>query len=186
MELSVGFVRTRAKRVTIVSVLGTMLVVVGCCAGGLLAMMLSALISPSVDGNSPARLAAGGVLVAVLLGTMPALQIAWIVRLAAWLDNTRLTVRGLGTRAVELRTAHSVRLDTVPERGAPGLLSPMLTVAGPEGTVSVRLRSRDGALIPPHEMTALADALSTAASPGAAEAAAWLRSMAADPRTKLM
>ena len=62
----------------------------------------------------------------------------------------------------------------------------ILTVSTDTGTVKLGLRSRESLLIPPPEMYALAAALDTARCPGAAEAAGWLRAMAADPRTMLL
>lgn len=52
--------------------------------------------------------------------------------------------------------------------------------------MTLRLRSRDGILIPAPQMVALGAAVTAAEVPGAQEAAHWLNSMAADPRTMLL
>ncbi|MEV1290272.1 hypothetical protein [Micromonospora sp. NPDC049679] len=126
------------------------------------------------------------------------LAIAFVSRAGAWLEGTFLTVRNLTTRTVNLALARSVTLraisDTqaaVPSDGGVVLTgvavrTPLLTVVAGGTTVRLRLRSRDGTLLPPAQMLVLADALAVARCPAAAEAVAWLRTMAADPRTLLL
>ncbi|MBF9128184.1 hypothetical protein I0C86_04130 [Plantactinospora sp. S1510] len=126
---------------------------------------------------------AGAVLLYVVLAIMV------IVRRGAWLQGTRLTVRALRERTVDLAAARSVALHQSNQRligpvRRTGVIGPaqMVTVlavtAGDGGQVQLRLASRDAIQLPPEQLFALAGALSFARCPGAAETVAWLRGMA--------
>lgn len=190
--LSVGFGRRRTGRLVTVGVFTVVLFVAGCCLGNLLSLMATNLGARSQADNTALHMLVG-LAFAVLLGAFGAWMFAYIARFAAWLEGTRLTVRRIRTHSIDLRTATSMHLAAVTEPGpavagstGAAIRTPVLTVSGPDGSVKLPLRGRDGALLPPPEMIVLADALSTAMCPGAREAAAWLRAMAADPRTLLM
>jgi hypothetical protein len=117
-------------------------------------------------------------------------QIAVLARTGAWLEGSRLTVRRLRTRTVDLASARWVGLSahTETHHSPSGAVdvpvrTPVLSVGDGSTTVHLRLRNWDGGLLPPHEMRVLADALSVADCPGAPDAVSWLRAIAADPRS---
>ncbi|GAB3154465.1 hypothetical protein GCM10027290_49010 [Micromonospora sonneratiae] len=189
--MSVGYPRGRTGRLVTVSILGAVVVGLCCCLGGILG-----LLAGGGDNSALPPIFALGLATVAAVGL--GLMIASIARVGAWLDGTRLTVRGLTSRTVDLQTARSVTLAATADSNT-GIASdggvvvtggvtrtPVLTVVGPEATVRLRLRSREGVLIPASEMAALAGALSVAQCPGAREAASWLQAMASDPRTMLM
>ncbi|MGI5147530.1 hypothetical protein ACQEVC_14330 [Plantactinospora sp. CA-294935] len=190
-HLSVGFHGTRALRVVFVLVLGGMATVASGCLGFIVGMMLLWAIpdrpdSPIALGHLP--LVTAGVL-AMSVVVYVALVIAFGVRLAAWLEGTRLTVRGLRQRTVELADARSVALRQINQKlvgpvrhsGIVGPAQPVsvLEVADGNGRVRLRLASREAVQLPPEQLLALANALSTARCPGAVEVVAWLRGTAA-------
>ncbi|MEH0844089.1 hypothetical protein V6U81_17015 [Micromonospora sp. CPCC 205711] len=193
-ELSVGYGASRGWRVVSVLLVGAMLTV-GCgCLGALLGHGLVA----ATGGGDRVLPGLCALLLAGLTAILVGIQTVVFVRSGARLEGSRLTVTTLTSRSVDLRTARMVSLHatagsntgvssdgTVVAIGG-GTRTPVLTVTTGEGTVSTRLRSRDGVLIPAPEMRALAAALDTARCPGAAEAAGWLRAMAADPHTMLL
>ncbi|QDY09865.1 hypothetical protein FJK98_24195 [Micromonospora sp. HM134] len=194
IPLSVGYRSSRTGRVVSLLVLGALLTVTCGCVGAFLGTGLNA---AGGDG-SPALPALVALLSAGLVMLLVGLLVTSIVRTGAWLEGSRLTVVGLTARSVDLRSARSVSLHAaaVAHTGVSGdgslvatgavTRTPVLTVTADTGTVKLGLRSRESLLIPPPEMYALAAALDTARCPGAAEAAAWLRAMAADPRTMLL
>ncbi|MEU1603412.1 hypothetical protein [Micromonospora matsumotoense] len=197
IPLSVGYRSGRTGRIVSLLVLGAILTV-GCgCVGAFIGTGLNAAAGKNTSGSAAvpalvALLSAG--LVMLLIG----LLVTSVVRAGAWLEGTRLTVVRLASRTVDLRAARSVSLQAsaVAHTGvstdgslvATGAVTrtPVLTVSTDTGTVKLGLRSKESLLIPPPEMYALAAALDTARCPGAAEAAGWLRAMAADPRTMLL
>ncbi|MFY1624216.1 hypothetical protein ACN261_00605 [Micromonospora sp. WMMD723] len=197
IPLSIGYRSSRTGRVVSLVVLGVLLTVTCGCVGAILGTVLNASVGAGTSGSGAvpalvALLSAG--LVIVFVG----LLVTSIVRTNAWLEGSRLTVVRLTTKSVDLRAARSVTLQAtaVAHTGvasdgsvvATGAVTrtPVLTVTTDTGTVKLGLRSKESLLIPPPEMYALAAALDTARCPGAPEAAAWLRAMAADPRTMLL
>ncbi|SCE69756.1 hypothetical protein GA0070216_101425 [Micromonospora matsumotoense] len=197
ITLSVGYRSGRTGRIVSLLVLGAILTV-GCgCVGAFIGTGLNAAAGNNTSGSTAvpalvALLSAG--LVMLLIG----LLVTSVVRAGAWLEGTRLTVVRLASKTVDLRAARSVslRATAIAQTGVSsdgGLVAtgavtrtPVLTVSTDTGTVKLGLRSKESLLIPPPEMYALAAALDTARCPGAAEAAGWLRAMAADPRTMLL
>ncbi|WFE23961.1 hypothetical protein O7621_12210 [Solwaraspora sp. WMMD937] len=199
LELSIGYPTSRPTRLAVLSVLGVGLVTAGCCLGSLLGLVVSA------GGDEPTLPMLLGTGLALAASAGIGLPIARVARTGAWLSGTQLTVRGLATRTVDLRTAESVTIspsspattDADPDNGtdpnsgrrsnsggAPG--TPVLTVSGPDGTVRLPLRNREGTLLPAAEMIALARAFSAASCPGAHEAAHLLHTMDADPSALLL
>ncbi|GIG89600.1 hypothetical protein Pen02_45360 [Plantactinospora endophytica] len=190
-HLSIGFHGTRALRVVFVVVLGGMATLASGCLGFILGMMLLWVIPDRPDrqltlGYLP--LVTAGLL-ALAVVVYVALVIAFGVRLAAWLEGTRLTVRGLRQRSVELADARSVALRQINQKlvgpvrrsGIVGPAQPVsvLDVADGNGRVRLRLASREAVQLPPEQLLTLANALSTARCPGADEVVAWLRGTAA-------
>ncbi|GIJ57369.1 hypothetical protein Vau01_048850 [Virgisporangium aurantiacum] len=117
-------------------------------------------------------------------------QILALARTAAWLEGSRLTVRRVRARTVDLASARIVSLSAHNERHRPlqGAVStpirtPYLSASDDATTVHLRLRDPHGGLLPPEEMRALADAVSVARCPGAEDVASWFRAIAADPRS---
>jgi hypothetical protein len=181
------------------SILGVLATGATACFGyivGLFAMWVIA--GPGPDPSSLSLSFVLATMLAMLAAVGAGLVIAFVSRAGAWLEGTFLTVRNLTTRTVNLAVARSVTLaaisDTqaaVPSSGGlvltgTSVRTPLLTVVAGGTTVRLRLRSRDGTLLPPAQMRVLADVLAVARCPGAAEAVAWLRTMAADPRTLLL
>ncbi|ROO50755.1 hypothetical protein EDC02_5608 [Micromonospora sp. Llam0] len=205
LELSIGYPTSRPTRLAVLSVLGVGLVTAGCCLGSLLGLVVAG------GGDQPTLPVLLGTGLALAASAGIGLPIARVTRTGAWLSGTRLTVRGLATRTVDLRTAETVTIslgspattdaepnsDTEPNNGrkpnngtepkSGGAASnPVLTVSGPDGTVRLPLRNREGTLLPAAEMIALARAFSAASCPGAHDAAHLLHTMDADPRALLL
>jgi hypothetical protein len=127
----------------------------------------------------------------VLLGLYLVLQ---VLRTAAWLDGTTAQVRGaFGTRAVDLATAEVTagavhyrrQQDTVHEHVE---RVPTLVARDRESgrRVTIPLRGGDGGSLPPHELRALAGAMSIGRSTDGRDAdvltlAGQLRAMADNP-----
>ncbi|MEV7806219.1 hypothetical protein AB0O28_25065 [Microbispora sp. NPDC088329] len=119
-------------------------------------------------------------------------------RYGARLTGSVLHVRGtLTSGSADLSTAQ-VWLDSEPEyeraadgegRRRTGRRIPLLVAQNPSGRrIKLRLRDLDGALLPPRELTALADAVEsgTRPEPEAAEVATVLRRLAHDPLGRLL
>ncbi len=143
------------------------------------------------DGLGPLRFIGVCGVPFVLLGLYLVLQ---VLRTAAWLDGTTAQVRGaFGTRAVDLATAEVTagavsyrrREDTVHEYVEQ---VPTLVARDRESgrRVTIPLRSGDGGSLPPHELRALAGAMSVGRSTDGRDAdvltlAGQLRAMADNP-----
>ncbi|MFC6020239.1 hypothetical protein ACFP2T_29230 [Plantactinospora solaniradicis] len=170
LRLSVGFDGARRGPVRTIALLGSL---VAAALGGL---------GFALAGPVLAAILAGPVLLATVL------MVVFVVRAAAWLDGTRLTVRGLRTRTVDLAAARSVELRHLQRREVgpvPGIdvvakAPPISALVAQAGGVVVRLRFVSGVAteLPAEQLRALADAVSAGDCPGAAEAAAWLRDAA--------
>ncbi len=107
---------------------------------------------------------------------------------AAWLQGTLLIVRDSRVFAVDLAAARwmSVQPSSEPLAapasvgvGGPPLMVPLLIVNSNGPELRLRLASRERVLLPPEQLFLLANALSAARCPGAAETVAWLRTTAA-------
>lgn len=170
LRLCVGFAGARTGRVLTIALLGSL---VAAALGGLGFALAGPVLTAILTGP-------------VLLATM--LMIVFVVRSAAWLDGTRLTVRGLRTRTVDLAAARSVELRHLQRREVgpvPGVdlvaeAPPISALVARAGGVVVRLRFVSGAVteLPPEQLRALADAVSAGDCPGVPEAAGWLRAAA--------
>ncbi|MGC5029440.1 hypothetical protein [Micromonospora sp. DT229] len=190
IQLSSGFRQTRSGRLTVLVLLGVLGVVVAGCLGAVVGMFLLWTLSSS-DTESRALFNV------VIFGTPAVLataMTAWVIRSvlvvlrsAAWLDGTRLTVQRIRPRTVDLATAHQVALRPTNRRftvTAPGATRvneeriPELVVTGPEGSVRLMLAVDTGAPLPQRELIALATVLSTVRRPGAAEVAHELSALA--------
>ena len=127
----------------------------------------------------------------VLIGLYLALR---VLRTAAWLDGTRASVRGaFGTRTVDLAGA-DVSAGAITYRHGEDTMHERVErvptiVARDRATgrrVTIPLRAGDGANLPPHELRALADAMSIGRSTDGRDAdvltlAGQLRTMAGNP-----
>ncbi|MEV4843850.1 hypothetical protein AB0K20_11610 [Micromonospora matsumotoense] len=177
IALSIGHQTRRTSRfVTLLLLDALVIFAVGCGTGILIFVTLT-----TEPGNPYTLLGIVPLLLAVVQVVFMALFAVAVIRAAAWLEGSRLTVVNVATRTVDLRAARSVSLR------ATGSVkrTPLLTVTTDARTVKLILRSAEGVLLPPGELVALAAALDTARCPGAAETAGWLRAVAADPRTML-
>ncbi|MDG4789887.1 hypothetical protein O7626_28845 [Micromonospora sp. WMMD1102] len=161
------------------------------CLGFIVGMMLLWVIPDRPDSQISLGYLPLGTAAVFTLGVVVyvALAITFGVRLAAWLEGTRLTVRGLRQRSVELADARSVALRQTNQKlvgpvrhsGVIGPARPVsvLDIADGRSRVRLRLASREAVQLPPEQLLALASALSTARCPGAVEVVAWLRGTAA-------
>ncbi|RZU73457.1 hypothetical protein EV384_1861 [Micromonospora kangleipakensis] len=123
----------------------------------------------------------------VLLGLYLVLR---VLRTAAWLEETRASVRGaLGTRTVDLATAE-VTAGAVAQRiGDESVVRVPTVVARDRGTgrrVTIPLQGMGLATLPPYELRALADAITAGRPTGGRDAdahvlAGQLRTMAGNP-----
>ncbi|MGC5018332.1 hypothetical protein [Micromonospora sp. DT47] len=145
---------------------------------------------PADDGLGAGRFLGLCGLPFVLLGLYLVLR---TLRTAAWLEGTRATVRGaLGTRTVDLARAEitaGAQTHRDPDDG-PGHVHrvPTIVARDPDTgrTVTVPLRGAGLATLPPHELRALADAMTVGRPDGGREGdvhvlAGQLRAMAANP-----
>jgi hypothetical protein len=194
-RLSAGFERTKATRAVVIGLLGVLGAGVAGCAGMLIGALASVTFhGPDFDSRVPAGLPQVlGASFAGLFGVFAALMATTIIRSGAWLSGSRLTVRALRTRTVDLTTARSISLRRTsvrlrrptPARAQTHLDSriPELVVRTDTGNVRLRLASAERRLLPPDELAALADALSATERPDASEIAGSLRDLADRPRT---
>ncbi|MFC6019583.1 hypothetical protein ACFP2T_25660 [Plantactinospora solaniradicis] len=189
-QLSVGFHGSRAIRAVLVAVLGGMAALASGCLGLIIGMMMLWVVpdepsTPKAWAYLPFALA-GVLTTAVVIYVV--LTMTFGIRLDAWLEGTRLTVRGLRQRTVDLAAARTVALRRTNQRlVAPvrrsGVVGPtqsvaLLVVTTDAGAVRLRLATREGIQLPPEQLLALANALSVARCPGATEVVAWLRGTA--------
>ena len=188
-QLSPGAVRRRATKITTWAILGPIMVCLSGVAGSIIAVITGAIADISTGALN--RWAAIGAGIAMVAATALLVhRITALARTGAWLEGSRLTVRRIRTRTVDLASARWVELSAHTEiQPAPigavdvPVRTPVLSAGDGSTTVHLRLRNRDGGLLPPHEMRALADAVSAADCPGAPDAVSWLRAIAADPRS---
>ncbi|TCB95584.1 hypothetical protein E0H26_19165 [Micromonospora zingiberis] len=190
-RLSSGFRQTRAGRLTVLVLLGVLGIGAAGCLGAILGMfVLWALSSSGADSRTLFNVVMFGlpVLLATTMTGWMVRNVLVVLRSAAWLDGTRLTVQRIRPRTVDLATAHSVVLRPSSRRftmSAPGVTRvnderiPELLVVGPEGTVRLMLAVDTGAPLPQADLFALANVLSTVRRPGAAEVAQELHALAA-------
>jgi hypothetical protein len=188
-QLSPGHVRGRIAKITTWSVLGPVMVCLSGFAGSILVALIGVIGHVSYTSLN-VWIAVGAGVALVAAATLVVYQIAVLARTGAWLEGSLLTVRRLRTRTVDLAAARWVGLSaqTEAQHTSAGAVdvpvrTPFLSVRDESTTVHLRLRNGDGGLLPPHEMRALADALSAAECPGAVDAVSWLRAIAADPRS---
>jgi hypothetical protein len=189
LELSSGEVRRRSTKIVLWAVLGPVLA----CLCGVVGTIAGLIIGSVADLSDSAISGLSFVTAAIvcLAGAAYAVyQIVVLARSAAWLEDGVLSVRRLRTKSVSLASARVVRMsaNTETQRAtrthvATPIRTPYLSVSDETTTVHLRLRGPDDGLLPPAEFRALADALSAATCPGAAEAQSWLRAIAADPRS---
>jgi hypothetical protein len=187
--LSSGPIRSRTAKLVLWTVLGPVML---CLCAGVGAGIV--VVIGDVADMSPGTVntwAAVGAVVSVLGGAaLIACQIVVLVRAAAWLEGSRLTVRRMRARTVDLTLAQRIELSAHTEvqharanAVRVPIRTPYLTVTDGSTTVQLRLRTADGGLLPSTEMRALADAVSAATCAGAKDAENWLRAIAADPRS---
>ncbi|MEN3610369.1 hypothetical protein AAH979_12525 [Plantactinospora sp. ZYX-F-223] len=192
-RLSVGFHGSRAIRVVFMVFLGGMAAGAAICAGTLLGLVGIAILAPG-DPSGPERWGFLPIVLAVLASgavvAYTAVRITRVVRTDAWLEGSRLTVRVVRERTVELSYATSVAVRVTnrpligPVRRAgvvgPAPMMAVLVVTGEGRTVHLRLANPDAIQLPPDQLFALANALSVARCPGAVETVTWLRGAAAN------
>ncbi|WP_141714687.1 hypothetical protein [Micromonospora mirobrigensis] len=139
------------------------------------------------DGFGSVRLVGLCGLPVVLLGLYLVLR---VLRTAAWLDGTRVRVRGaVGSRTVDLATAEVTAGATGYRAGEDAVVRVPTVVARDPATgrrVTVPLRSPGLATLPPHELRALADAMTSGRPTGGRDSdvhalAGQLREMASRP-----
>jgi hypothetical protein len=150
------------------------------------------MLPPELNGATgsplgPARFVGLCGLPFVLLGLYLLLR---MLRTAAWLDGTRATVRGaLGARTVDLATAEVQGGAVVHRAGDDAVVRIPTLVARDRDTgrrVTIPLQGMGLATLPPHELRALADAISAGRPNDGRDAdaqvlAGQLRTMAGNP-----
>ncbi|MBY8872235.1 hypothetical protein K7640_10325 [Micromonospora sp. PLK6-60] len=143
--------------------------------------------TPADDGLGGMRLIGLCGLPFVLLGIWFVLR---VLRTAAWLDGTRAEVRGAFlTRTVDLATAEIGAGAAAYRTGDESMLRVPTVVARDPGSgrqVTIPLRGMGLATLPPHELRALADAMTTGRPTGGRDAdvhalAGQLRELATRP-----
>jgi hypothetical protein len=191
-RLSIGYQRALAGRVVLV-LLGAGFMVVAAALGGWVLGKLAVQVLAS-DPDSEGILFLLPIAMSSSLGALTTYGLTRSIgRLfqAAWLEGTWLIVRDWRVSVIDLAASRWLSVQQTSERlAAPepvGVLGPPPTVpvlvvnsSGPE--VRLRLASRERALLPPEQLFLLANALSVARCPGAAETVTWLRAMAARTR----
>ncbi|WP_341719475.1 hypothetical protein QQG74_06965 [Micromonospora sp. FIMYZ51] len=187
LRLWYGFRHTRAGRLTTVLLLGLPAVGFAACLGTVLSWVTITLLDVadigSADAVGPLLYGIPGLFVAAMAGWWVWSLLA-VLRTAAWLDGTRLTVQRVRPRTVDLVTANSIGLRPTNRRfkaPPPGVTDdrvPELLVAGPDGSVRLPLLVDTGTLPPRSQLVALAEMLATIQRPGAAEVAQELHALA--------
>ncbi len=160
-------------------------------------------VASLLDGGA-AGFVAGAFFLALAIGTLVVLS-RWVRRSRAWLEGTHLVVRGpFGTGRCDLATAR-VGIDSVAERTSVSTYNPsgggFSSTSVPTGRRIPRLVVRDGTtgqlirlslrmarggMLPPAQLRALADVISTGPRPqpdaqDAQQLAASLRALADNP-----
>ena len=189
-SLSSGRVSARtAKIIWWVVVIGPVFTLVSGAVGAFVVVIIGDVADLSESATS-GWAAVGAGLAFVAAAAFVLYQVLALARTAAWLEGSRLTVRRVRARTVDLASARIVSLSASTERhrplrGAVGVpqRTPYLSVSDDSTTVHLRLRDPKGGLLPSDEMRALAGAVSVARCPGAEDAASWFRAIAADPRS---
>jgi len=172
-----------------VIVIGPVLTVVSGVVGAFVVVVIGDVTDMSESATS-GWAAVGAAILFLAAAAFVVYQILALAMSAAWLEGSRLTVRRVRARTVDLASARAVSLSAHTEAQRPlrGAVSvpvrtPYLSIADDATTVHLRLRGPHGGLLPPEEMRVLADVVSVARCPGAEDAASWFRAVAADPRT---
>ncbi|MEO3927442.1 hypothetical protein ABGB07_26750 [Micromonosporaceae bacterium B7E4] len=194
-RLSVGFQDDRVVRGAFIALYGTAAAVAAGFIGFMVGLVGIGIVAPG-DPDGIERwgflpfVVAGGFAALVMIFTALLTTIA--VRTDAWLEGTRLTVRGLGERTIDIASARSVALHQTNRRlrGAvsrAGAIGPdqrvtVLVVTAGSGTVRLPLASREAIPLPAEQLQVLANVLSVARCSGGAEVVAWLRAAAARAR----
>ncbi|MGX7676359.1 hypothetical protein [Plantactinospora sp. DSM 117369] len=191
--LSVGHLRGLVGRYLLVLVLGGAVAIAAVTAGFGLGRLLVRILA---DGSDPFE--GGPLSLPFVTGAVLGIATWFLLRRVlrhvfpgAWLDGTRLTVQDGRRQVIELAAAHAVSLQSTAEMlavSAPAAAMqapptvPLLVVDSGRRQVRLRLASRERVLLPPDQLSFLADALSVARCPGVTETVAWLRAMTAWPR----
>ncbi len=112
-QLSSGFRQTRASRLTALALLGVVGIVAAGCLGAMISMvMMWGLSTQGADGRGLFNLLFFGIpaLFATAMAVWLVRNVLLVVRSAAWLDGTRLTVQRIRPRTVDLAAADIVAL----------------------------------------------------------------------------
>lgn len=190
-EFSYGFRTSRSTRLTFLTLGGILGVVAAGCLGGILGFALASLVEAGTGKGDSDLIAIPVVLTCLLAGGVIVwlvVNILAVVKMGAWLDGTRLTVRQRRSRTIDLAGAGSVALQ--PTRlawkagqggvaAAGGERIPEVVATGPEGTVRMRLCDGERTPLPVQDLYVLAGVLSVVPAAGAADVARHLQVMAA-------
>lgn len=188
--LAVGFQRGLALRFVIVYLAGGLMAAGLVCSGFALGKFLVRVVADGVDPLywGPFSLP---LVTAMILGVLMCFWMRVVLKSVfpgAWIEGTRLTVQDGRRSVIDLAAARSMSLHSTIERLAvpapvcgagPPPMVPLLLVYSEDREVRLRLASRERVMLPPAQLFLLANALSAARCPGAAETVAWLRATAA-------
>ncbi|WP_125803330.1 hypothetical protein [Actinoplanes sp. ATCC 53533] len=189
-QFSYGFGSSRSTRLTFLTLGGLLGVVAAGCLGGILGFAIASVVEAGTGKGDSDLIVIPVIVVLLLTGgvlTWLVVNILAVVKMGAWLDGTRLTVRQRRSRTVDLAGARSVALQPtrLAWKAAPAGVAtagseriPEVVVTGPEGTVRMRLCDGERTPLPPQDLHVLAGVLSVAPAAGAAEVAKHLRMMA--------
>ncbi|MFC6019584.1 hypothetical protein ACFP2T_25665 [Plantactinospora solaniradicis] len=189
-RLAVGFQRGIELGFMVVYLTGAVAAIVAVCSGYALGKFLVQVVADGVDPLNWGPFSLPSVMTVILVVPLWFWMLVVIRSIypGAWLMGTRLTVQDGLRRVIDLADARSMSLHSTTERlavpasvsgvGSPPMV-PLLLVCSDSREVRLRLASRERVLLPPAQLVLLANALSAARCPGAAETVAWLRATAA-------
>ncbi|GAA1657701.1 hypothetical protein [Actinoplanes couchii] len=179
-ELSYGFTTTRSSRLATVIIFG----VVGaplCLVAGILAGLVASFVSDTSGDLAQWKVVASILFGVLLMGLFTALMVfnaVKVTRTTAWLEGSRLTIRTVRPRTVDLAMAPSVGIHPTQLRWRTPGRSDMiaeLVIAGPAENTYLRLSTGEGYPMPPHDISALINVLAATGVPGSANVIHYLR-----------
>lgn len=181
-QLTHGFTTTRGSRLAVMIVTSLFGIPVSFLIGFLLGSIMIVVADRFADLDFKAAVVPvlSGVILAALYATFALYGVLKIVRPAALLEGSRLTVKSaFGSRTVDMAAATSVGIRQTQVRWRfPGRSDTVaeLIFAGPFPTMHLRLATADALPMPPQDIAALRSFLATTNVPGSDHVIQYLRS----------